>query len=44
MRIENIPGGSVVYVRWLVQGNGPFTVRAKSVKGGISEKTVGRPE
>ncbi len=34
IRLETIPGNSVVYVRWLVQGDGPYTIRLRSVKGG----------
>jgi hypothetical protein len=34
MRLKNIPGNSVVYVRWIVQGPGPYSVDIASVKGG----------
>ncbi len=34
MEIPNVPGMGAVYVRWLVRGPGPVTVRVRSVKGG----------
>lgn len=34
IRINTINGNSVVYIRWIVSGDGPFTVTAKSIKGG----------
>ncbi len=34
MKLESIPGHGIVYVRWLVQGQGPFAVNVVSVKGG----------
>lgn len=34
--IRNIPGYEVVYVRWLVQGKGPYTVSVRSTKGGVA--------
>jgi hypothetical protein len=36
MHVDNIPGNGLVRVRWIVQGNGPFTVTADSPKGGTS--------
>jgi hypothetical protein len=36
VRIRNIPGYEVVYIRWLVQGKGPFTVTVRSIKGGVA--------
>jgi hypothetical protein len=36
IRVPNIPGQGIVRVKWLVQGNGPFTVTADSQKGGVS--------
>lgn len=38
IRIANIPGQGIARVRWIVQGNGPFTVTADSPKGGVSSK------
>lgn len=38
MRIPTIPGMGAVYVRWLVQGTGPFTVTVRSTKGGTDER------
>jgi hypothetical protein len=36
LEIESIPGVGAVYVRWLVEGKGPFTVTMDSEKGGKS--------
>jgi hypothetical protein len=36
IRVRNIPGNSVVRVRWIVQGGGPFTVTVDSQKGGVA--------
>ncbi len=35
LRIDSIAGLRPVYVRWLVRGNGPYTVTARSTKGGV---------
>lgn len=40
IRVETIGGHSVVYCRWLVRGEGPFTVTVKSIKGGSDALTV----
>jgi len=37
LRIPAIPGMAAVYVRWLTDGPGPFTVRVQSPKGGTVE-------
>lgn len=34
IELATVPGHGVVYVRWLVKGQGPFTVAVQSVKGG----------
>jgi hypothetical protein len=34
--VDTIPGMEARYVRWLVQGEGPFTVEVNSTKGGVS--------
>jgi hypothetical protein len=39
MKIDSIPGMKAVYVRWIVEGAGPYNVKLKSVKGGSDEKT-----
>jgi len=39
IKLRTISGKSLVYVRWLVEGSGPFTVKIKSVKGGSAELT-----
>jgi len=38
IRIAKIPGMGAVYVRWLVEGKGPFTVTVQSVKGGTDRR------
>jgi hypothetical protein len=38
IKVANIPGQGIVRVKWIVQGNGPFTVTADSQKGGVSSK------
>lgn len=40
LRIPNIPGMSAVYVRWLVQGKGPYTITVRSEKGGTASFTA----
>ncbi len=34
IKIENIQGMGAVYVRWIIEGSGPFTVTISSAKGG----------
>jgi hypothetical protein len=34
IRVPNVPGMGAVYVRWLVRGEGPYTVGVRSVRGG----------
>ncbi len=34
LEIANIPGNSVITVKWVVRGNGPYTVTVDSEKGG----------
>ena len=34
MELDNIPGESKTYLRWIVKGGSKFTVRVESVKGG----------
>lgn len=41
MEVSNVPGNSTVTVRWLVQGNGPFTITVDSQKGGVHSKRSG---
>ncbi len=38
MRVRNIPGNSVVKVRWIVKGNAKFTITVDSAKGGLVSK------
>lgn len=37
VRVANIPGMGAVYVRWLVEGPGPYTINVQSVKGGSAQ-------
>jgi hypothetical protein len=36
LEIANIPGNSNLTVKWVVRGNGPFTVTVDSEKGGVA--------
>lgn len=38
LQLDTIPGRGIVYVRWLVEGDGPVRVTLESVKGGRDEK------
>ena len=38
LRLKNVPGLGATYVRWIVSGGGPYTVRARSYKGGSDER------
>jgi hypothetical protein len=38
MEISNIPGMGAVYVRWIIDGNGPFEVSVDAAKGGKHSK------
>jgi len=35
--VRNIPGNSVVKVRWIIKGNGNYTVEVDSAKGGVAK-------
>jgi len=39
LKVMNIPGNSVVKVRWVVKGNGKVTVMVDSAKGGLLSKS-----
>ncbi|KKL22556.1 hypothetical protein LCGC14_2434260, partial [marine sediment metagenome] len=39
LRIPTIPGMGAVYVRWLVQGEEPFTISVRSPKGGSDRRS-----
>ena len=39
IEVANIPGQSTVTVRWIVQGNGKYTISVDSRKGGLVSKT-----
>lgn len=38
IRVRNIPGNSVVKVRWIMKGNSKFTITVDSEKGGLITK------
>ncbi len=38
VKVSSIAGGSVVYVRWIVSGNGKGKIVVTSVKGGTAER------
>ncbi|NUQ61462.1 MAG: peptidase M14 [Pirellulales bacterium] len=38
LRVPNIPGMQAVYVRWILEGAGPYTVKVRSVKGGRDQR------
>jgi hypothetical protein len=40
--LDNLPGYSVTYIRWLVQGSGPYRVEVKTVKGGRAALESGK--
>ncbi|NER13614.1 peptidase M14 [Leptobacterium flavescens] len=40
IRVNNIPGNSVVKVRWIVKGGGKLTVTIDSAKGGLIRKSL----
>lgn len=42
IEVANVPGNSLVTVRWLVQGSGPFTVTVDSQKGGVHTARTAR--
>jgi hypothetical protein len=35
LRVSNIPGNSIVKVRWIIKGNSNYTITVDSEKGGI---------
>ena len=39
LRLGAIPGMRATYVRWIVAGQGPFTLRVDCVKAGVAERT-----
>ena len=41
VRIANVPGMGAVYVRWLVEGPGPYTINIRSIKGGSAQVRSG---
>ncbi|OHB71336.1 MAG: hypothetical protein A2V70_15080 [Planctomycetes bacterium RBG_13_63_9] len=42
LRIDGIRGMGAVYVRWLVEGEGPYRVTVRSIKGGSDRREVNR--
>lgn len=39
LKLANIPGNSIVKVRWIVKGGDKYTVMVDSAKGGVASKT-----
>ena len=39
IKVPSIAGMRPVYIRWIVEGAGPYTVRVRSVKGGVDESS-----
>jgi hypothetical protein len=39
LELATVPGHAVVYVRWLVQGQAPYAVSVRSIKGGTHSRT-----
>ncbi len=37
IRLDTVPGMGAMYVRWIVEGSGPYTVKVRSYKGGSDE-------
>jgi hypothetical protein len=44
LEVANIPGMQAVYVRWLVEGQGPYTVSVRSLKGGTDRREASLQE
>jgi hypothetical protein len=40
LKFDTIKGMQAVYARWIVTGPGPYTVTARSAKGGVASKTA----
>ncbi len=40
IRLSSVPSMGAMYVRWIVSGSGPYTVKVRSMKGGRDEKTL----
>ena len=38
VRLDNDPGMGAMYVRWIVDGAGPYTVKVRSMKGGRDDR------
>ena len=41
VRLDTIRSMRPVYIRWIVRGNGPYTVTVRSLKGGTNARTSG---
>ncbi len=39
IELANLPGMGTATVRWIVRGDGPFTVTIDSAKGGVHRRT-----
>ena len=40
VRLDSVEGMRAAYIRWIVQGPGPYTVTIRSVKGGVATMQV----
>ncbi len=43
VKIPTLKGMTPVYIRWIVEGAGPYTVTVRSVKGGVTSLTEPKP-
>jgi hypothetical protein len=39
-KLDRIGSYGIVYIRWLVEGSGPYEVTVTSIKGGTASKTA----
>ena len=37
IRLDTVPGMGAMYIRWIIEGAGPYTVKVQSYKGGTDE-------
>ncbi|HMO13493.1 MAG TPA: M14 family metallopeptidase [Pirellulaceae bacterium] len=40
IKLPSIGGNSLIYVRWIVRGNGQINIKVDSVKGGVDQRTA----
>jgi len=41
MRVPSVPGMGAFHIRWLVRGDGPYTVSVQLAQGGSDQRTAG---